>query len=163
MKKFIIIIASLLVAVSAFGQNAKELYKKYSDRDGITAVYVSPAMFRMIGRLPEMNMDTNGGEKVDLSPVVKSLSGFYLLDADDTKVAGELFTEVKKILSDKKYELLLEAKDNGETIRLYTIGNDSVVTSLILISKDKEEFTFMGLEGSMDREELENLLAESAK
>ncbi|MCR4843497.1 MAG: DUF4252 domain-containing protein [Bacteroidales bacterium] len=163
MKKLIIIIASLLVAVSAFGQNAKELYNKYSDLKGVSAVYVSPAMFRMIGKLPDMDMEAENGEKVNLTPIVKNLSGFYLLDIEDTTVADKLYAEVRHMIDGKKYELLFEAKDNGEVTRLFTNGNGKTVSSIILTTKDGDEFTFMSLEGNMDREQLENILAESAK
>ena len=163
MKKLILIIASVFVAVSAFGQNAKELYNKYSDLDGVSAVYVSPAMFRMIGKLPDMDMEAENGEKVNLTPIVKNLSGFYLLDVDDAPVAEKLFIEVKRMLDGKKFELLFEAKNDGEITRLFTSGTDKTVSSLILTTKDSDSFTFMGLEGNMDREQLENILAEAAK
>ena len=163
MKKILIIIAFLLMAMEAFGQSAKDLYNKYSDLNGVSAVYVSPAMFRMIGKLPEMDMEAKDGGKVDLTPVVKNLSGFYLLDVDNTQVAGKLFTEVKRMLDSKKFELLFEAKNDGEITRLFTSGSDKTVSALILTTRDAESFTFMSLEGNMDREQLENILAESAK
>lgn len=56
-----------------------------------------------------------------------------------------------------------EAKEDGETTRLFTAGDGKKVSSLILISRDAEDFTFMSLEGNMDRDELENILAEAAK
>ena len=69
MKKILIIIAFLLLAMEAFGQSAKDLYNKYSDLNGVSAVYVSPAMFRMIGKLPDVDMESESGEKVNLTPI----------------------------------------------------------------------------------------------
>ena len=82
---------------------------------------------------------------------------------DDATVADKLFAEVRHMIDGKKYELLFEAKDNGEVTRLFTNGNGKTVSSIILTTKDGDEFTFMSLEGNMDREQLENILAESAK
>ena len=90
------------------------------------------------------------------------MTGFYLLEADNADVASRLHSEVKRLLDGRQYELLFEAKENGEITRLYTTGNDNTVTSLVLISKENTELTFMCLEGQMDREELENILAEAA-
>ena len=52
MKKIITILTALTLAVAAFAQSGKDLYNKYSDLEGINAVYISPAMFRMIGKIP---------------------------------------------------------------------------------------------------------------
>lgn len=164
MKKIMTLVAALCLAVTAFAQNAKELYNKYSDLEGVSAVYVSPAMFRMIGKLPDVDMENAKGEKVNLTPIINTLSGFYLLDVEEnSSAAAQLQADVKKLLDGKKFELLFEAKENGETTRLFTSGDGKKVNSLVLITRDGEDFTFMSLEGNMNRDELENILAEAAK
>ena len=122
MKKIITILATLLAAVTAFAQSGKDLYNKYSDLDGISAVYVSPAMFRMIGKIPDVDMEDGN---VDLTPIIQSMTGFYMLDAEDPGVASKLEAEVKRLLNGKKYELLFETKENGEVTRLFTAGSGS--------------------------------------
>ena len=115
MKKIMTLVAALCLAVTAFAQNAKELYNKYSDLNGVSAVYVSPAMFRMIGKLPDVDMENSKGEKVNLTPIINTLSGFYLLDVEENSSAAvQLQADVKKLLDGKKFELLFEAKENGE-------------------------------------------------
>ena len=54
MKRIIILFAALLLSFSAFAQNGKSIYQKYSDAENVSAVYVSPAMFRMIGQIPDL-------------------------------------------------------------------------------------------------------------
>ena len=49
MKKIILIFAALLLAFSAFAQDGRSIYNRYSDEEGVTAVYISPAMFRLLG------------------------------------------------------------------------------------------------------------------
>jgi len=163
MKKIVLIIAIFFLAIEAFGQSARDMYNRYSDEEGVTAVYISPAMFRMIGKLPDMNMEAADGGNVDLSPIVRKLSGFYLLEVDNGPVADKLYAEVKKLVQGKKYELLMEVKDDGELTRIYSIGGEKTVSAVVLTTKDEDSFTFMSLEGNMDREQLENILAESAK
>ena len=163
MKKIVLIIAIFFLAIEAFGQSARDMYNRYSDEEGVTAVYISPAMFRMIGKLPDMNMEAADGGNVDLSPIVRKLSGFYLLEVDNGPVADKLYAEVKKLVQGKKYELLMEVKDDGDLTRVYSIGGEKTVSAVVLTTKDEESFTFMSLEGNMDREQLENILAESAK
>jgi len=163
MKKLIIIIASLFVAFSAFGQSAKDIYNKYSDLPEVSAVYISPAMFRMIGKLPNVTMENGEGEDLDLSPIIQKLNGFYLLEIENGKKADLLFADVKKLMGNKKFEILFEAKEDGEVTRLYTAGNEKLVNSLVLTTKEEDSMTFIILEGNMDRAELENILAQSAK
>lgn len=160
MKKLYTILTALVIAVSAFAQNSKDLYNKYSDLPGMSAVYVSPAMFRMIGKIPDMDINE---DKVNLTSVIKSMSGFYLLSAENNPAAGEeLYMEVNKLMNKGKYELLLEAKEDGEATRLYTEGDERTVTALVMLAKSNGEVTYISIDGKMDRAALENLLAESA-
>ena len=48
MKKIIAISVMLLIAVGAFAQEGKRLYNKYSAQEGVSAVYISPAMFKLM-------------------------------------------------------------------------------------------------------------------
>ena len=57
----------------------------------------------------------------------------------------------------------MEAKDNGEVMRMYTVGDDKVVNSLVMLSRDGSETSFICLDGTMPREQLEALIAEAAK
>lgn len=153
------LLTALLLAVTAFAQSGKELYQKYSDLPDVSAVYISPAMFRIIGQLPEIELEA---EEIDLVPIIHSMSGFYMLSCEGG-VGEKLYKEVSKLVSRGTYELLLEAKENGEATRIYSAGSDKEVTSLILLTRDADEVTYIGVDGSMDREKLENILAEAAK
>ena len=62
-----------------------------------------------------------------------------------------------------KYELLMEAKDSGQTVKMYTVGNDVTVNSFVMIAKDGGETTFICIDGNMARSDLEKLLAEQMK
>ena len=59
-----------------------------------------------------------------------------------------------------RYELLMEAKDSGETVRMYTLGTETVVNSFVMISVDGEETSFICIDGKMNRDDMEKLLAE---
>ena len=78
---------------STFAQNGKSIYQKYSDADGVTAVYISPAMFRLIGTIPDLEV---GDDKVNIGPLVEALTGFYILDSENPDINGKLRTEVER-------------------------------------------------------------------
>ena len=160
MKKFYILILMLLVSVSALAQNGRALYNKYSDLPDVEAVYISPAMFRLIGKIPDVEMQDGS---VNFGPIVKSLSGLYILNIPKSDAAAQLADEVNHFVTKGHYELLMEAKDNGEVMRMYTVGDEKIVNSLVMLSRDGSETSFICLDGTMPREQLESLIAEAAK
>ncbi|MBQ9192575.1 MAG: DUF4252 domain-containing protein [Bacteroidales bacterium] len=160
MKKFYILLVMLLVSVSALAQNGRALYEKYSDLPDVEAVYISPAMFRLIGRIPDVELQDGS---VNFGPLIKSLSGLYILNIPQSDAAANLADEVNRFVKKGNYELLMEAKDNGEVTRMYTVGDDKVVNSLVMLTRDGSETSFICLDGSMPREQLEALIADAAK
>ena len=160
MKQLYILAAMLLVSVSAAAQDGRSLYNKYSDNANVEAVYISPAMFRLIGKIPDMEVEDGS---VNLGPIVKSLSGLYILSIKEDRIAEELADDVNRFIKKGQYELLMEAKDNGEVMRMYTVGDDFVVNSFVMLARQGDEVDFICLDGTMPREQLENLIAEASK
>ena len=151
----------LLIAVGAFAQEGKRLYNKYSDQEGVSAVYISPAMFKLMGQLPDINVETADGKKMDMAPLVRSFSGFYMLSFEKKSAASaELYKEVTSMVNKGNFELLMEVKDDGSTIRMYTLGDEKVVNSFVCIINEEDETMFFSLEGSMNRSDLEKLISD---
>ena len=156
MKRITLLLAALLLTVSALAQNGKSIYQKYSDAEGVSAVYISPAMFRLIGRIPDLE---TGDGKVNLSPVIQALSGMYILSSENKDLNARLRADAERFISSGKYELLMEAKEDGQAMRMYTVGNDKVVNGFVMLAAEADEVTFICLDGQMPREQFEQLLA----
>ena len=158
MKQLYILVAMLLLSISAFAQDGRSLYNKYSDYENVEAVYISPAMFRLIGKIPDVEMN---GENVNLGPVIKSLTGLYILSIKEDGIAQDLTDDVNRFIKKGQYELLMEAKDNGEVTRMYTVGDDFVVNSFVLLAREGNEVNFICLDGTIPRDQLEGLIAKA--
>ncbi len=156
MKRIIILFAALLLTASAFAQNGKSIYQKYSDAENVSAVYVSPAMFRMIGQIPDLEV---GQDNVNLTPVIRSLTGLYILNSENAAINGSLRADAERFINSGRYELLMEAKDSGETVRIYTVGNDRVIEGFVMLAAEASEVTFICLDGQMPRKDFEELLS----
>ena len=156
MKRIIILLTALLLSISAFAQNGKSIYQKYSDADGVTAVYISPAMFRLIGTIPDLEV---GDDKVNISPLIQALTGFYVLNSENPDINGKLRADAERFINNGKYELLMEVKDSGETVRMYTMGNDRTINGFAMLATEAAEVTFISLDGEMPRKEFEALIA----
>jgi len=155
MKRIIILAVLLLSAVSAFAQTGKSIYNKYSEEKNVSAVYISPSMFKMMGKLPDMEA---GDEDFNITPFVKSLDGFYLIDSENMQVNDNLRKDAEKLVAGKEYELLMEAKDDGETVRFYADSKGGYVTSLVMISYEHDECTFLCMEGQILKDDLDKAL-----
>ena len=160
MKRIYALLVMLALSVAAFAQNGRSLYYKYSDYENVEAVYISPAMFRLMGKIPDMELQE---ENVNLGPIIKSLTGLYILSTTREDIAADLAADVNHFIQRGSYELLMEAKDNGEVMRLYTVGDEQIVNSLVMLARDAAETSFICLDGTMPRDQLETLLAEAAK
>ena len=160
MNRIFALLVMLAASVTTFAQNGRSLYNKYSDYDNVEAVYISPAMFRLIGKIPDMELQEGN---VNLGPVIKSLTGLYILSTTREDIAANLAADVNHFIQRGSYELLMEAKDNGEVMRLYTVGDEQIVNSLVMLARDAAETSFICLDGTMPRDELETLIAEAAE
>ncbi|MBO4434428.1 MAG: DUF4252 domain-containing protein [Bacteroidales bacterium] len=157
MKRTVIIAALLLTSISLFAQSGRSFYQKYSDEPGVTAVYISPAMFRMIGSIPDIS--TGDGE-VNLAPIISSLNGMYILSSENPSLSDKIYKDVSKALNTGNYELLMEAKEEGEKVQIFTAGDAATVTSFIMVANEGAELTFIWIDGKMERNQLENLLSD---
>ena len=160
MKRIYALLVMLAVSVAAFAQNGRSLYNKYSDYENVEAVYISPAMFRLMGKIPDMELQE---ENVNLGPIIKSLTGLYILSTTREDIAADLAADVNHFIQRGSYELLMEAKDNGEVMRLYTVGDEQIVNSLVMLARDAAETSFICLDGTMPRDQLEAVIAEATK
>lgn len=160
MKKIYAMMVLLSLSLTAFAQGGRDLYEKYSDLPGISAVYISPAMFRLIGKIPDVELQD---ESVNLTPLIKSMSGFYILSTEDRATSESLYADVKKFVKSGRYELLMETKDDGQVLRMYTVGDEKTVESFVMVTKEDSEVSVISFDGKMDREQMENILAEAAR
>lgn len=160
MKKLILIAALMIASVAAFAQSGKSIYQKYSDCEKVSAVYISPAMFRLIGQIPNLEVED---EDIDLTPVIKTLKGLYLINSENPDIRENIIKEVEKFVDSADYELLLEAKDEGETVRIYTVGNEQTVKGFVMLALEPAELTFICIDGEMDRNDLDATFAQMMK
>ncbi len=160
MKRFILSFIIALATFTAFGQDYRTIYQKYSDDERVTAVYISPAMFKMIGKLPEVRIEDNG---LDLAPMIKSMTGFYMLQTDDSSLAEKISKDVTRIVGGGKFETLMEVKDKGQRVNILSLGDENLLKSLLLTVFDKEESVFIGIDGLMRRADVENAVATVSK
>ena len=161
MKRIIILAVVLLSATIASAQEGKNIYNKYSGDNGVSAVYISPSMFKIIGKLPDLEMTTDDGNSMNLAPLISSFQGFYMLDISNKTIASAIKQDVASMVSKGKYELMMEMKEKGETLQVYISGNEKVIQNFVFIASNGDTAQFISIEGEMKRSDIEKLIAGS--
>ena len=163
MKHIIILAIMLLSFTAASAQEGKNIYNKYSGGKNVSAVYISPSMFKLIGQLPDLEIETADGSSMNIAPLISSFQGFYMLDVSDPAVISSINNDVAAMISKGKYELLMEMKDEGDHLQIYTCGNEKIIESFVFIASDDASVQFICIDGMMDRKDLENILINSVQ
>lgn len=156
MKKMFILLVTMLIVGRTFAETGRDVYLRYSDKESVAAVYISPVMFRLIGKLPDIEVSD---DDINLSPILQSLKGFYLLSCEDEQTARQLKADVNRLMDKGKYELLMSAKEDDEKVDIYMVSDGTDVTSLLMTVADDDEFVFMSIDGKMAQKDLEKLLS----
>ena len=161
MKRIATFVAAMfLLTAGAWAQDGKGIYNKYSDNEEVSAVYISASMFKLMGKVP--NMDIGEGS-MDLGSIIKNLNSMYLLDCEDPDLCAEIKADVNKFIKKYDFEMLMEIKDKGEVVRIYTTGNEKTVTQFIMTASEYDAFTFICLDGTMSRADLEKAIAKATQ
>ena len=161
MKRITLLVAALfMLTANICAQDSKGIYNKYSDNDEVSAVYISAAMFKLMGKVP--NMDVGNGS-MNIGSIIKNLDCMYILDCDDPDVSANIKSDVNKHISKYKFELLMEIKDRGEVVRIYTSGNEKTVTQFVMTAAEADAYTLICLDGTMSRADLEKMIAKATQ
>lgn len=156
MKRLVIaILAVLAFGLAASAQGGKDIYNKYSGKQGVSSVYISPAMFKLVKSLPEVEM---GDEDMNMTNIVKSLDGMYIIDVENPSLASELARDVERYVASRKYEKLMEAIDEGEKMQIFIVQKNNVVSDFVLYANEGDEVSFISITGVMPLEEISKMV-----
>jgi hypothetical protein len=139
--------------------NANSLYSKWAEKDGVTATYISRSMFKMIRKIPQIQLY----KPVDLTPVIKNLDGLYMLEfntAQRNTANGGLQKDIQAVL--KGHEKLMERREGEQVTRLFIATDGKTVSSFVMTRMDigSNYGQFVCIEGAIPQSEFEKVIAE---
>ena len=153
-------------------EDGNYVYNRWCDQPDISATYISPEMFGMMERLPEINIL---GRQVDLSGIITDLKGLYLLDFARTlsdkpwvsysrnSTSMGLRRDIRDFLDENHYTTWMDMRQDGMYTRLYISSDGTTVSGFVLVNMD-DEFDygrFVCLEGRFPQQEFEKILKET--
>ncbi|MBP3270146.1 MAG: DUF4252 domain-containing protein [Bacteroidales bacterium] len=138
---------------------ANSLYSKWAEKDGVSATYISRSMFKMIRKIPQIQLD----RPVDLTPVIKNLDGLYMLEFNRLQrntSNGGLRKDIQTIL--KGHEKLMERREGEMVTRLFIATDGKTVSSFVMTRMDvgANFGQFVCIEGTIPQEEFEKVIAQ---
>ncbi|MBD5341653.1 MAG: DUF4252 domain-containing protein [Bacteroides sp.] len=153
MKKIILtMLLAMLTSVGAFAQT--KFYETCREIPQFETVYIGKSMLQMV------NSSTLNIEGINLNSLVGKLESVQVISAEKSKPGKKLKEMADKEFSPaKKYEIMLESHDEGDSTTIYfkKISDKSNEYVLINSSTGDHETTVIILTGSITPEDLKNL------
>ncbi len=147
MKRILIIMA--LVVGSSLNAAAQidaidKFFRKYMDDQDFTTIYISGKMFSLMSHIP------NEKEDALIKKQLQDLKGLRILTS--SKVNGEqLYREVYDKLDNNGYEELMVVREGNEEFKfLVKESSEAVITELLMLSGQRDEFLLLSMFGIID-------------
>lgn len=154
-KRLYTLLTLVILTISGFlttSVNAQNrIFEKYDDMKDVEYICITRSMLKLIG---EGSLNINGVNVKGLSDAVKIL---IIINSDNKSVCQQMKEDFKTLKADEKYEMLMQAKDDGE--RVCVLFNDSSKDNkeMVMYIEEDDEQTFIILTGKLN-EDLVNAL-----
>lgn len=150
MKAKYIIITLLCLTLSQVGtaQNSKALFDRYTDMDGVTSVYISKAMFKMMP-----SFETAGLSLVNMKGKIESLQ---VISTQRTDLAPKMRKDFSQLIG-KGHEELMRVRDGKTKATFYADMKGDLVKDLIMLADTDEGFTIIQLLGNFTLQDIQEI------
>ena len=151
MKKYVVALVLMAVCQSGFAQNAESLFNYFKDEKGVESVSVSPFLMKF-ARLFMDEEDKN-------NPMMKGINSVHVLDLEESpKEVQERFAKEVKKLKLNGYETWIQAKEDGETVKIVAKVKDDVVHELLILSTGDDNCALVLMKGKIKREDIQAII-----
>ena len=156
MKRFLLVFSAILLASSIFAQSNNSIYNKYSGKQGVSSVYISPSMFKMMKSLPEVEIYDN--KDLHFEQIIKSFEGMYVIEVENIALVKSMISDVESMIAKGNLELLMEVKESDETVRIYVEKEGDMFKKFIMLEREDDSATFISIDAQMPQEAVAELL-----
>ena len=147
--KCILISLCLCFASTVFAQN--KLFEKYAEMDNVTSVFISKAMFRMMGNVA--GIDQAG---VDISSIIDKIESLQILTTSTPTRAAQMKKEFSQFAS-AHYQELMRVADGTSRVNFYSNMQGDRIKELIMMVEDGNDFTVILLAGDFSLQDIQQI------
>ncbi|MEN8204238.1 MAG: DUF4252 domain-containing protein [Bacteroidota bacterium] len=153
MKRIVLLVIAVAFPAFIFAQNraVEKLFNKYSGKEGVTTVNISPELFQIVKA-----MDIEDIEDADI-PFDK-IASVKILTIEDEELWQEVnfYKEIEKDLDVSNFAEVMTVNDGGETVRMWMKVDKSDVSEFLLIVGGNDN-VLIYITGSFNMNDLEDL------
>lgn len=150
MKKLITLIAVLFSIISVNqAQSLEKLFDRYSNDERFEYVSVGKGMMNM-GSL----MGGVAKNDKELMSKMKNLKILTLESDANSNLMKSVLNELDQIIKSGGFETAVEVRDKGERVNIYYRVSEKDNADLLIITKEKGEFSLIWISGKMTKEEM---------
>ena len=111
MKKIILVLTVIMACQTGVAQNVDALYNYFKDEKGVESVSVSPLLMKFARLFMDEDDKSN--------PLIKGVNSVKVLDLEEcSEKVKERFTKEVAKLNLNGYETWLQAKEDGENVKI---------------------------------------------
>ena len=144
MKKILLFLLFGFTINFAFAQKA--FFDKYDDKEGISTVYISATMLRMMGNVQAGNKD--------ITRIAKRLDHIQVLECERPSLINSIKNAAFAYYKQAKYAVVMKTKSNGEDVTIYEKRYKNGKNEYVLLTVERDELTIVNLLGRVSLEEI---------
>ena len=147
MKKILLLLLFGFTFNCTFAQ--KVFFDKFDDKDGVTTVYISASMLKMMGNV-------QAGDK-DISRIAKRLDHIQVLECERPSLIVNIKNAALSYYNQAKYAVVMKTKSNGEDVTIYEKKYQNGKNEYVLLMVEHDEITIVNLLGRVTLEEIKSI------
>lgn len=154
MKKIIFTLCLFMAAQAGFAQSAKSLFDEFKAAPDADYVHVPKILLKLAAKSSDVKLETDNAS-FD-TEIIKKISSITVLDLEEcSSDVKQKFSAAVKKLSDKDYEELLRAKDDGDEVRILMKKDKKAITELLIISASDDDPGAVLIKGKMTEKDID--------
>ncbi|MDE5969746.1 MAG: DUF4252 domain-containing protein [Muribaculaceae bacterium] len=141
MKRLYILSILFILAVVSVNAQVSKIFEQYSDSKGVTSVYISSTMLRMIP-------DLKTGD-VELKGMTDKLNFIRVLSTEKSDVASKIANELNSQIKKDSYEILISANDGDEKANIYMKTDSKGINEYLIVAREPNQLSIVLINGSI--------------
>ena len=154
MKKIIFLVLAFFAVTAASGQTLQKFFDKYADDERFQYVSINNGLMNMASVL--------GGVAKEEKKMMSKMQNMKILTLEgdsESSFVKSVFNELNTIVENGNFETIVEVREKGERVNIFyrIVGENNA--DMLIITKEKGEFTCIWIKGKMTREEMMNSIS----
>lgn len=117
------------------------IFHKYEDAKGVSTVFISKTMLRMMS-------NSNIGN-IKITSVAGKLDGMRILNCDKPALATQIGQDIKRMLKTEGFEVVMQINESGENTIIYQKALPKKRNTFSLLITEKKELSFISISGTI--------------